>query len=155
MCTGLLPPGANPIAVKILIIIIIIIIINNVRQWARICNRNVRNKISGVLSTRKRFSLVTHARHIYIYIYIYIHTYIYINTHTKCTDIAADWSAAISVLCTKNCIYSQKVLLRMGELSPETCRADLKRSINGICCILLVAYIVVLILLYIVLVTDL
>ena len=27
MCTGLLPPGANPIAVKILIIIIIIIII--------------------------------------------------------------------------------------------------------------------------------
>ena len=26
MCTGLLPPGANPIAVKILIIIIIIII---------------------------------------------------------------------------------------------------------------------------------
>ena len=26
MCTGLLPPGANPIAVKIIIIIIIIII---------------------------------------------------------------------------------------------------------------------------------
>jgi hypothetical protein len=26
-------------------------------------------------------------------------------------------------------------------LSPETCRADLKRPINGICCILLVAYI--------------
>ena len=29
MCTGLLPPGANPIAVKILIIIIIIINNNN------------------------------------------------------------------------------------------------------------------------------
>jgi hypothetical protein len=27
MCTGLLPPGANPIAVKILLILIIIIII--------------------------------------------------------------------------------------------------------------------------------
>jgi hypothetical protein len=28
------------------------------------------------------------------------------------------------------------------NLSPETCRADLKRSVSGICCILLVAYIV-------------
>jgi len=36
----------------------------------------------------------------------------------QCTDIAADRchrSAAISVHCTKRCIYSQKVLLRMGE----------------------------------------
>jgi len=31
-----------------------------------------------------------------------------------------------------------------ASLTPETCRAGLKRSINGICCILLVAYIVVL-----------
>jgi len=31
-----------------------------------------------------------------------------------------------------------------ASLTHETCRADLKRSINGICCILLVAYIVVL-----------
>ena len=31
-----------------------------------------------------------------------------------------------------------------ASLSPETCSAVLKRSINGICCILLVAYIVVL-----------
>ena len=31
-----------------------------------------------------------------------------------------------------------------ASLSPETFRVDLKRSINGICCILLVAYIVVL-----------
>ena len=30
------------------------------------------------------------------------------------------------------------------SLSPETCTADLKRSINGICCILLVVYVVVL-----------
>jgi len=29
-----------------------------------------------------------------------------------------------------------------ASLSPETCRANLKRSINGICCILLVAYVV-------------
>jgi len=29
-----------------------------------------------------------------------------------------------------------------ASVSPETCRADLKRPINGICCILLVAYIV-------------
>ena len=32
MCTGLLPPGANPIAVKILIIIIIIILLNEATQ---------------------------------------------------------------------------------------------------------------------------
>jgi len=60
-------------------------------------------------------------------------------------------SAAISVHCTKSCIYSQKVLLRIGELSSETCRAVLKRlikrSINGICCIFLVAHIVVLMML--------
>ena len=31
-----------------------------------------------------------------------------------------------------------------ASLSPETCKADLKRSIDGICCFLLVAYIVVL-----------
>jgi len=37
---------------------------------------------------------------------------------------------------------SQKVLLRMGELSPETCIADLKISIGEICCNLLIAYIV-------------
>jgi hypothetical protein len=30
-------------------------------------------------------------------------------------------------------------------LSPETCRVDLKRSINGICCSLLVGYITVLV----------
>jgi len=33
MCTGLLPPGANPIAVKILIIIMIIKTILNKRNW--------------------------------------------------------------------------------------------------------------------------
>ena len=53
-------------------------------------------------------------------------------------------SAAVLVHCTKSCIYSQKVLLRMGELARK-CRVDLK-NINKIksCCILLVVYIVVL-----------
>jgi len=32
----------------------------------------------------------------------------------------------------------------MGEFVAETCRADLKTSINGICYVLLVAYIVLL-----------
>ena len=42
-------------------------------------------------------------------------------------------------------VYTVKILSwGWASLSPETCRADLKRSINGICCILLVAYIVVL-----------
>jgi hypothetical protein len=35
-------------------------------------------------------------------------------------------------------------LLLTGETSPETCRADLKRSIKGNFCILLVTYIVIL-----------
>ena len=34
------------------------------------------------------------------------------------------------VHCTKSCIYSQNVFLRMGELTPETCRVELKRLIN-------------------------
>ena len=33
----------------------------------------------------------------------------------RCTDTVADRSAAISVQYTKNCMYSQKVLLRMDE----------------------------------------
>ena len=41
-----------------------------------------------------------------------------------------------AVYTVKNCSW------RRASLSPETCRADLKRSLNGICCILLVAYIV-------------
>jgi len=40
---------------------------------------------------------------------------LYIQLLVQCTDIAADRSVAISVHCTKSCIYSQKVLLRMGE----------------------------------------
>jgi len=36
----------------------------------------------------------------------------------------------------------QNVLLRMGEFVVRNCRADLKRPINGICCTLLVPYIV-------------
>jgi hypothetical protein len=85
-------------------------------------------------------------------------TFDYIQLLVQCTDTATDrwrgWdvppqpcyqSAALSVHCTKSCIYSQKCSWGWANLSPETCRADLKRSINGICCILLVAYIVVLV----------
>ena len=36
-------------------------------------------------------------------------------------------SAAISVHCTKSGTYSKKVLMRMGEFSPQTCTADLKK----------------------------
>ena len=39
-------------------------------------------------------------------------------------------SAAVSMQCTKSCIYSQKVLLKWANLSPETCWAELKRLIN-------------------------
>ena len=56
------------------------------------------------------------------------------------------WSAAISVHCTKAVYTVKKCSWRWASLSPETRRADLKRSIKrlmkGICCILLVAYIV-------------
>ena len=51
--------------------------------------------------------------------------WLYIQFLVRCTDIAADrwqdchWSAAILVHCTKSCIYSQKVLLRMGEFSAQ------------------------------------
>ena len=48
----------------------------------------------------------------------------------------------------QSCIYSQKCSWRWVKLSPETCRADsnrsIKRSIKENYCILLVAYIVVL-----------
>jgi len=75
------------------------------------------------------------------------HCWLYIQLLVQCTDIAADQchrSAAISVHCTKSCIYSQNFSCGWASLSPETCRADLKRSINGICRILLVVYFVVL-----------
>ena len=48
----------------------------------------------------------------------------------------------------QSCIYSQKCSWRWASLSPETCRIDsnrsIERSIKENCCILLVAYIVVL-----------
>ena len=48
----------------------------------------------------------------------------------------------------KLCIHSEKCSWRWASLSPETCRAvlksSIKRSIKGICCILLVANIAVL-----------
>jgi len=53
-------------------------------------------------------------------------------------------SAAISVDCTRAVYTVKKCSWRWASLSPETCRADSNRSINENCCILLVAYIVVL-----------
>ena len=40
---------------------------------------------------------------------------LYIQLFVQCTASAADRSAADAVHCAKSCIYSQKVLLRMGE----------------------------------------
>jgi len=74
----------------------------------------------------------------------------------KCIDIAADrwqgWDGTSSIsnvgALWQSCTYSQKCSWRWASLSPETCRADsnksIKRSINENCCIMLVAYIVVL-----------
>jgi hypothetical protein len=53
------------------------------------------------------------------------------------------WSATVSVHCAKSCIYSQKCSWGWANLSLETCRVNLKRPINGIFCILLVACIIV------------
>ena len=58
----------------------------------------------------------------------------------QCTDIAADRQQYRCIV--PRCSW------KWASLSPETCTANLKRSIkrsiNGICCILLVAYFVVL-----------
>jgi len=54
-----------------------------------------------------------------------------------CRPVGSNIGALYQKLCiVKKCSWGWE------SLSPETCRADLKRSINGICCILLVAYIV-------------
>ena len=54
----------------------------------------------------------------------------------------------VGALYTKSCVYSQKCSWRWASLSPETCRAvsnrSIKRSIKENFCILLAAYIVVL-----------
>jgi hypothetical protein len=44
-------------------------------------------------------------------------------------------SAAVSVHCTKSCVYRKKCSWGWAKLSPETCRVDLKGSISGICCL--------------------
>ena len=84
--------------------------------------------------------------------------WLYIQLLVQCSDIAADrwqgWDGTQVHLnlvtgrqqyrCTvPKAVYTvKKCYWRWASLSPETCRAELKRSINGICCILLVAYIV-------------
>ena len=69
---------------------------------------------------------------------------IFRSTLVQCTDIAAGRQQYRCIV--PKAVYT--VTWRWASLSPETCRADLKRSIkrsiNGICCILLVAYFVVL-----------
>jgi hypothetical protein len=77
----------------------------------------------------------------------------------KCTDTAADWchgwdgtsvpsqlwhwSAAVSVHCTKSCVCSQKVLLRIGEFVARNMWGWIKKiNKQKSCCILLVVYIV-------------
>ena len=70
---------------------------------------------------------------------------LYIQLLVHCTDTAADrchgWGGtpsqlwhrltAVSVHCTKSCIYNQKECSwGWANLLPETCRADLKRLIN-------------------------
>jgi len=54
-------------------------------------------------------------------------------------------AATISVHCMPKAVYTvKKCSWGLASLSPETCEFDLKRSVNGICCSLSVAYIVVL-----------
>ena len=61
----------------------------------------------------------------------------------QCTDIVAGRQKYRCIV--PKAVYTvKKCSWGWSSLSPETCRADSKRSINGICCILLVAYIVVL-----------
>jgi hypothetical protein len=66
--------------------------------------------------------------------------YTFGTIHRYCCNISALY---------QTCIYSLKCSWWWAILSPETCRADsnrsIKRSINEKCCILLVAYIIVLI----------
>ena len=77
--------------------------------------------------------------------------WLYIQLLVQCTDTAANRyhrSAEEAVHCTKSCIYSQKVLLRMGEFVDRNMLVWFKKikKINKrkTCCILLVVYIVVL-----------
>ena len=57
--------------------------------------------------------------------------WLYIHLLVQCTDTAADRchtvAPVVSVRCPKSCIYSQKCSWGWANLSPETCRADLKR----------------------------
>ena len=73
--------------------------------------------------------------------------WLYIQFLVQRTDIAAGRQQYRRVV-PKTVYRVKKCSWRWASLSPETCTADLKipikRSINGICCILLVAYVFVL-----------
>ena len=64
--------------------------------------------------------------------------WMYIQLLVQCTDTAADRCYGGTDRqqnrqhCTKSCVYSQKCSWGWANLSPETCRADLKRLINEI-----------------------
>ena len=60
--------------------------------------------------------------------------WLYIQLLVQCTDIAVDWQQYRCIV--PKALYTvKKCSWGWASLSPETCRADLKRSMNGICCI--------------------
>jgi hypothetical protein len=67
--------------------------------------------------------------------------------HRHCCRPVSRFSPIVSPVCSsvgvfyQSYIYSQKCAWWWVNLSAETCRADLKRSIKGMYCILLVVYI--------------
>ena len=66
MCTGLLPPGANPTAVKILIIIIIYR--SDLLQYHE--KHILKTGILLVLNEHRLFRLILHKHKIDIYLYV-------------------------------------------------------------------------------------
>ena len=69
--------------------------------------------------------------------------WLYIQLLVQCTDIAVTGRQQYRCIVPKAVCRVKKCFWGWASLSPETCRADLKRPMNEICCILLVAYIVV------------
>jgi len=71
--------------------------------------------------------------------------WLYIQLLVQRTDTAADrWPWQYRYVVPKAVYTVKKCSWRWASLSPETCTVHLKRSIYGMCCILLVAYVLVL-----------
>jgi hypothetical protein len=91
--------------------------------------------------------------HIWLYIQLRYNTPIFLPTGDK-VEVEQSSISSLSPVGSnsgalhRSCIYSQMCSWRWTSLSPETGRTDsnrwIKRSLNENCCILLVAYIVVL-----------